>query len=293
VPEASSWPVAQKLDPTVVDMPASAEASIQTVAAYISERAPVPLARLKAVHDWVADRVAYDAESYLAGRYPPQDARTVFETRLSVCAGYANLFEAVARAAGLDVQYIVGDARTQGNDLSGQGHAWNAARIDGRWYLLDTTWDSGVLKGSRFEKRYSTEYFLTPPRIFSLDHLPDNAKWQLLETPLTRGEFLRQPALSPRFFANGLELLSPDRSQVDVRGSLEISLKNPQNVFLIATYETRDGHGEREDCDIHNGPAPRVSCRFSQPGRYDVKLFSNRQPTGRFNFIGQLQANAN
>jgi hypothetical protein len=29
------------------------------------------------------------------------------------------------------------------------------------------------------------------------------------------------------------------------------------------------------------------------PGSYDVKLFTNRQSTGTFNFAGQLQANSN
>ena len=290
--EAPSWPMSTALDPSVVDMPAGSEATIQSVASYIRERVPTPFARLKAVHDWVADRVAYDAESYLAGRYGPQDAASVFSSHLSVCAGYANLMEAMGRAAGLEVVYLSGDARTQGNDLSGQGHAWNAARIDGKWYLLDATWDSGFLAGSHFKKRYSTEYFLTPPRIFNLDHLPDDAKWQLLEKPLSRGEFLRQPALAPRFFAQGLELVAPDRSQVDVQGTLEISLKNPQNVYLLASYETRDALDEPRQCDVDAG-ALRVSCKFTRPGRYDIKLFSNRERNGRYDFVGQLQANAN
>jgi transglutaminase-like putative cysteine protease len=292
-PEVPSWPAAAELDPLVVNMPPGSEATIQSVASYIRERAPAPFARLKAVHDWVADRVAYDAESYLAHRYGPQDAESVFSSRLSVCAGYANLMQAMGRAAGLEVVYLSGDARTQGNDLSGQGHAWNAARIDGKWYLLDATWDSGYLGGSRFRKRYSTEYFLTPPRIFNLDHLPDDAKWQLLEKPLSRGEFLRQPALAPLFFARGLELLSPDRSQVDVQGKLEIQLLNPQNVFLLASYETRDEPGERTRCRVGGGVTLHVSCEFARPGRYDVKLFSNREQNGSYDFVGQLQANAN
>jgi len=291
--EAPSWPLATVLDPSVVDMPPGTEATIQSVARYIRERVPAPFARLKAVHDWVADRVAYDAESYLAGRYGPQDAESVFASRRSVCAGYANLMEAMGRAAGLEVVYLSGDARTRGNDLSGQGHAWNAARIDGYWYLLDATWDSGYLGGSRFQKRYSTDYFLTPPRIFNLDHMPDDAKWQLLETPLSRGEFLRQPALAPRFFAQGLELLAPDRSQVDVQGMLELSLKNPQNVFLLVSYETRGDPNQPTQCRVGSGTEPRVSCRFARPGRYDVKMFSNRERSGIYDFVGQLQANVN
>ncbi len=291
-PTPPAWPVTPQLDPIVAQMPDWAEGTIQTLGGYISQRAPAPFARLKAVHDWVADRVAYDADSYLARRYPPQDAQTVFKTRTSVCAGYANLFEALGRAAGLEVLYIVGDARTQDNDISGESHAWNAARIDGKWFLLDATWDSGFLRGSHFEKSYSTEYFLAPPRVFNLNHLPDEPKWQLLEKPLTRGEFLRQPALSPLFFAKGFELLAPDRSQVDVQGSLEVSLKNPQNMFLLAWYEPR-GSDARRDCQVEDGVNPHVTCRFPRPGRYDVKLLTNRQRTGTFNFIGQLQANSN
>jgi hypothetical protein len=292
-PISPAWPAPAELDPILAEMPDWAESTIQSLAGYVSQRVPAPLARLKALHDWVADRVAYDADSYLAGRYPPQDAQTVFKTHLSVCAGYANLLEALSRAAGLEVLYIPGDARTQGNDLSGQGHAWNAARIDGKWYLLDATWDSGFLQGSHFEKRYSTEYFLTPPRIFNVDHLPDDSRWQLLDKPLTRGEFLRQPALSPLFFANGLELLAPDRSQVDVQSSLDVSLKNPQGVFLLASYETRGNRAGRQPCHVDDGATPHVTCRFPTPGSYDVKLFTNRQSTGTFNFAGQLQANSN
>ena len=292
-PQAPSWPVAKALDPNVAAMPASAETTIQSVADYIGERVPAPFARLKAVHDWVADRVAYDAESYLAGRYPPQDANTVFRTRTSVCAGYANLLEALGRAAGLEVRYLTGDARTQGSDLDGQSHAWNAARVDGKWYLIDPTWDSGVVDGRHFKKRYSTEYFLTPPRVFNLDHLPDDAQWQLLDKPLSRGEFLRQPAMAPLFFARGLVLLSPDRSQVDVRGSLDIRLENPEHVFLLATYQPRDQPALDADCDVDDGNATHIVCRFSRPGSYDVKLYSNREAVGTFEFTGQLQANAN
>jgi hypothetical protein len=104
-----------------------------------------------------------------------------------------------------------------------------------------------------------------------------------------------EPKVEPReqLFFSGLELLSPDRSQVDVQGSLEISLRNPQDVFLLATYETRDGHSEPQDCGIDNGRTPHISCRFPRSGSYEVKLFSNRDVSGTFDFLGQLQANAN
>lgn len=122
------------IHPAVANMPSSVETSIASVAQYIVSKESDPVQRIKALHDYVADRIAYDAESYFAGQYPPQDAETVFKTRKSVCAGYAKLLEALGKAAGEEIIYVVGDARTQTSDLSGQGHAWNAARVKGQWY---------------------------------------------------------------------------------------------------------------------------------------------------------------
>ena len=52
-------PVA-RLEPAVVAMPRDAETSIADVARYIAEREPDQRARIKAMHDWVADRLTYD-----------------------------------------------------------------------------------------------------------------------------------------------------------------------------------------------------------------------------------------
>jgi len=290
--ELPSWPVRERLADAVTHMPSEAESSITSVARYVSEQTPSPFERLKALHDWVADRVAYDVASYRSGHIPAQDAETIFVRRSSVCAGYANLLEALARAADLEVVVIVGDSRTMSNDLSGQGHAWNAAKLDGRWYLLDATWDSGYVNGATFTRRYSTAYFLTPPQVFNVDHFPDDPNWQLLERPRSRGEFTRQPALTPTFFASGLELLTPDRSQIDVHGQLEIRLNNPKRAFLLASYSVRGVTGDDQPCDVSDGAAPRIQCVFQAPGSYAVRLYTNDQPQGRFDYAGQLEVNS-
>ncbi|MEE3467569.1 MAG: fibronectin type III domain-containing protein [Eubacterium sp.] len=49
---------------------------------------------------------------------------------LSVCQGYAAVFNQAARQLGL-TSYVI-DSST---------HAWNAVRIRGSWYYVDTTWD--------------------------------------------------------------------------------------------------------------------------------------------------------
>lgn len=79
------------------------------------------------------------------------------------------------------VAYIVvvgGDARNDGGDVTGEGHAWNAARIGGHWVLLDATWDAGNVKGDRFEKDYGTEYLFAPPQVQGVTHFPDVGRQQ-------------------------------------------------------------------------------------------------------------------
>jgi len=153
------WSVEASIHPAVAQMPTSVETSIASVAQYIAQQEKDPFLRVKALHDYVADRIAYDAPAYFGqSPRPPQDAETVFRTHKAVCAGYAKLLEALGQAIEEDIVYVVGDSRSQVSDLSGNGHAWNAAKIEGHWYLIDATWDSGYVNASGFTKRYSTSY---------------------------------------------------------------------------------------------------------------------------------------
>src|SRR4029450_8738684 len=112
--------------------------------------------------DYVADRIAYDTDAYRRREFGNQDAPTVFQRRTGVCAGYANLLAALRKGTGDDIRVVSGDARTDGTDLTGEGHAWNVARIGDAWVLIDATWDAGSVSDQGFKKAYGTEYSLTP-----------------------------------------------------------------------------------------------------------------------------------
>ncbi len=63
-----------------------------------------------------------------------------------VCESYALTMSRLLDAAGIRNLYVVGDA--------GGGHAWNYVQMpDGKWYLLDSTWNDGGRSSSK-------EYFL-------------------------------------------------------------------------------------------------------------------------------------
>lgn len=288
---ATVWPWTHSgLHPAVMNMPPSAETSIPAVAEYIAQQESDPFLRVKALHDYVADRIAYDAESYFAGRYPPQDAETVFQSRKAVCAGYAKLLEALGQAIGEEIVYVVGQARTSTSDLSGEGHAWNAARIQEEWYLIDATWDSGVVDRSGFTKQYQSDYLLPPPQLMAVSHFPDDSAWQLLSQPLTLGEFLRQPMMRPRFFANNLELVTPTRSQTDTTGAATIQLKNPGQHWILASYVPK-GSTQREQCGEGASQISPITCALPRPGTYEVSLFGGEEQYGQFEYLGQLEFN--
>jgi len=288
VPE---WPLPERLHPAVAELPASVETSVAGVGRYLAGREANPWLRVKALHDYVADRVAYDVEAYRSGRFPPQDAETVFRTRRSVCAGYANLLAALGEAAGENIVVVGGDARNDGGDVTGEGHAWNAARIGGRWALLDATWDAGSVKGDRFEKDYGTEYLFAPPPVQGVTHFPDEPQWQLRAPPLSRGEFFRQPMMKAGFYAEGLELLAPDRSQVTVDGPLLLSLRNPRQRWLMAHYDAGQGGGSGE-CTASGRESFAVRCEFPGQGTYRVRLFVGRQQYGTYAGVGEIEAHS-
>lgn len=286
------WPWKEHaLHPLVSAMPPAIETSIETVARYIADHESDPFLRIKALHDYVADRVVYDAEAYFAGNYPPQDAVTVFRTHKSVCAGYANLFKALGDFIGEEIQIISGNTRTQDGDMSGEGHAWNSVKIEENWYLVDVTWDSGTVgRSSGFTKDYRTDYLFPPPEIMSMTHFPDEQGWQLLVAPLTRGEFLRQPMMTPSFFAEGMELVFPTRSQTDVNEKAVIEIKNPQQQWIIAKFGIR-GNEATDSCTVERESLTRIECVLPQQAAYEIRLFSSPEQYSTYSFVGRLEFN--
>ncbi len=290
-PPGQHWPMPATLHPVVTSMPPEVEVSIPSVGKYIAERESDPFLRVKALHDWVADRIAYNAPSLKLARIPQADgdADSVFRTRKGVCAGYAHLMQELGKATGDKIVYVVGDARSQSSPMEAEGHAWNAVQINGAWYLIDATWDAGSVGDYTFTKRYSTDYLFTPAHVFAVQHFPDQPKWQLLEKPIDRTEFFRRPVLAPSFFARDLTLKNPDRSQVTSSGTLDVLIGNPQNTFLLVAYEPKQG-GKSERCTTNKHTT--AHCTFPAAGTYDVNFFVNEKELGQYAYAGSVQVNA-
>lgn len=286
------WPTVDVPDPRAADLPAEHEASIDALAKYALATESDPMLRFKLLHDWVATHVDYDVPMLASGKLHSQDAESVFQKRMGVCSGYAWLLEALGKRANLDVRYVVGRARASGSDLDGEGHAWNIVTLDAKSYLVDATWNAGhvgVPAGEteeRFTRAYSTDYLFTPPEIFSLRHFPDEPQWQLREVPITRGEFFREPVLRPAFYAHGLRLVDPTRSQVTARGELSLIVEYTADDWLLASILGKDG--SRKRCDVERGERYEIQCAFDAPGTFEVVLFHSNERYATHTSVGEI-----
>lgn len=144
--------------------------------------------RSRAIHDWIAANVAYDAPAYFDGSYPklPADALSAFRKLVAVCYGYSNLNAALHRAAGIRAKVVMGKAQPVYTgeqalaSTSCETHAWNEVFIDGAWRLQDVTWDAGTVDpvSKTFERGPHSRYFDADPNDFARTHekcveLPD------------------------------------------------------------------------------------------------------------------------
>ena len=96
-----------------------------------------------AIYDYLMNNSEYNDEAYELMTSPKKD--TCYDVypnswntygilceQKGVCQSYAYAFNAIAHEAGLDTTMVTGS-------MNGGGHAWNAVKIDGKWYMLDVT----------------------------------------------------------------------------------------------------------------------------------------------------------
>lgn len=290
---APQWPLPDTLHPLITKMPPEAETDLSAVAKYIAQHEQDPFMRVKALHDWVADRIAYDAQGLQDGSYvTKQNLPTIWASRKAVCAGYAKLLVEMGKVTGDEIVYLVGDSRDSDGDVGGAGHAWNAAKIKGQWYLIDATWNAGYVNGATFTKKYTTDYLFTPAKIFGQDHLPKEPEWQLRKDPLTLGEFMRQPMMRPAFYAAGLELISPTRSQVQAeQGHIKIKLKNTQRRHMLTQIVAKGSSSSSLRCQSAGQAQEEFDCKLPGSGTYQIRLFAapKGKSSGMHEMVGQLE----
>lgn len=237
----------EEIDRHAINAPSSVETSVKSLADYLVAPAKNDREKARAIFRWIAENIDYDVAGARSGNFGSMKSEDLLKSRKSICEGYSDLFEALATEAGLTAVKVGGYGKgysyRPGEKFSGpSNHAWDAVRINGSWYLVDSTWGAGYVDDQgKFVREFDGHYFMTPPSEFVYDHLPEDAGWQLLDKPVSKSDFEQLVHVKSRFFRYGLKISGPTQATFEAKGEANVSLFAPEDVLLTASLERAGG----------------------------------------------------
>lgn len=98
--------------------------------------------KLEVVYNFLVKQITYDYSKIktLKTGYIPDVAKT-YEAKKGICYDYSSLFAAMKRSEGIPTRLVKGYTK----NVNGY-HAWNEIKINDKWIVLDTTYDSTMSK---------------------------------------------------------------------------------------------------------------------------------------------------
>ncbi|WP_298892726.1 transglutaminase domain-containing protein [uncultured Psychroserpens sp.] len=183
--------------------------------------------RFRAIYLWVCSNIANDYSLYQKNkrkrykykndsiklnawntRLKKEIFRKLLKQKRTICTGYAYILQELSKMANLNCKIVHGFGRTSMTDvekLDAPNHSWNVIQLNGKWYLCDPTWASGIPnpETNEFEFQYNDGMFLTNPKLFAVNHFPIDDRWMLLkENKPTFDEFLNAPVIYGKAYTN-------------------------------------------------------------------------------------------
>lgn len=220
--------------------PITAERSISDIATYINRSARTDLEKARAVYVWMTDNISYNDAGYNSGNLGDNSAENVLKTRVAVCAGFADLFTAIAVQTGIEAITIVGYAKgygySEGDSFDGTDHAWNAVKIDGAWKIYDATWGQGSAEEDsrgrlKSTKKFDEQWFNVDPKLSIFTHLAESPYQNFLSQNISLAEFERLPNFEPKVLQYGL--FSPDELLAQVKTKKPFNLPEMRAVSPV------------------------------------------------------------
>lgn len=124
--------------------------------------------KARVLHDYVINNSKYDTKAreninkeYTFDTKAPYTPYGVIVNKKGVCEGYALTIHLLYNLAGIECHIVVG-GRAGSDEIT---HAWNIAKIDGKYYHVDATWDESIPDGKIRHK-----YFLVTDKVMAKDH---------------------------------------------------------------------------------------------------------------------------
>ncbi len=267
-----------KADSIALNFPKGEYKSYADLASWLTADLHTDHEKFRVLFRWITDNISY-SKSNKSG-----DANKVLRSKKAVCAGYAALLEAMCNYAGIYCETVIGYSKTDINDINKPlktiDHAWNAVELNGKWYLVDVTWATSYYdrKTKKTVKSFNELYYLTSPEAFAAKHFPKDEKWQLLDKPVSKSDFIKSPIYYDGFFNHHLTELQPNKGVIKVRlkDSIEIKFKTENEIKSAVIELGNEKFIYRPEVVIKDNTY-FIRQKFEEAGIFELTLFLNKR----------------
>ncbi|MDR1973711.1 MAG: hypothetical protein LBQ31_03440 [Bacteroidales bacterium] len=292
-------------DPKMKNIPQNIEANrennpdeyIRQIVAYINENSTNDFERVKKAHDLVALLIHYDVAKLRTNTISAQDFRSVLKSKLAVCEGYSNVLKKLCDDLQIKCEIVSGFGRGvgvspfTGDEPTNSNHAWNIVTINNENYLIDCTWNSGYMDGRTSKQEYSTDWLFLKPEQFIYTHFPENQSQQLMEKPLSSGEFSKLPFYRPKFFEI-IDEISPNLLAINkVKGKLTIECTAREGLEINFGIYSENGSRQFPNNSFIQRKGDRYKAYFSFPSseNYLLRIFWKRAgDEAEYSYCGEI-----
>ena len=277
--------IEKQIDAHVLSTPAKKTESVEALGEYLTSPWQGDRNKAYAIFRWLSFNIAYDVDGFFGkAEKKSNDAASVLQDKTSVCAGYACLFEALGKVAGLQVHTIEGYAKGYGFEpgqrIKEQNHAWNGVQVNGEWFISEPTWGAGYLGADlMFHRSPDVAMFLMDPDYAICSHYPADEQWQLLDKPISKEEFEKLVVPSGRIHQLGVEVLSHKESIYDIGDADNIEMMFYSPSLKILRGALKKFSGKKDDGREWTQILPsglnhvKLRARFPSPGKYKLNLY--------------------
>jgi hypothetical protein len=179
-----------KIDNQSKTVPSKLKTPIE-IGQYLAQNLTSPTDKARAIYYWITQNIRYDLKQLNSNKVyanTQEILNEVLNNRQGVCQHYSELFHACCQSVGLQT-YVISGYTSQNGKVDVIGHAWNAIKIDNKFYNIDVTWAAGHLENGKYKQEFNDQYFLVSPSEFIKTHIPYDPIWQFLSNPITHKDF--------------------------------------------------------------------------------------------------------
>jgi len=271
--------------------------------------------RFRAIYKWVCNNIANDYNLYLKNKHKRERfkndslklrnwndkfRKTLFSKLLkkkrTICTGYAYLVKELCNLVDLKCEIVQGYGRVSTTDIENldlPNHSWNAVNLDGKWYLCDPTWASGIpnTETNRFTFQYNDGFFLANPKLFAVNHFPVDEKWWLLDEDIPSFEtFLASPIIYGKAYEKLSSHIAPKQMHHNIKRYEAITFKyqltktiKSEDISLLIDNGFNSITTKPKSLLIKN-KSLTIEHQFETNGFYDVHLYIGEDLISTYTF---------